>query len=529
MTSAYRVVAPPGRPQPPMTAMLQAAALPHRPPTARHRRRPPPRHRHRGRRSADRADRAGAAGPGATAPSAPGDGRRVHRRDRHQHAAAEPDPGPLTFRAPIAGTGQAAAASYLGRLRDVAARYPVLVLPYGDPDVVALVRAGQSRQVSTTVQHGREVATRVLGDVVSGDAALGGATTGVAASTVNTSTAYPINGATDGETLAALSADGLGHRPAVREFRADRRRAGRRRRGRLPTGPDGPVPAVDRPARRAQRGRRVDRPGPPIRLGDAGERAHRRPRPAVAGRRRHAGRFHAGPAVVAGRPRAAGDHRAARHPRCQRGDQRHRAVRPGGLRDRGGGTADYPQPARAQELPAEYLDRISSSRADVASLRQTFASTRQTSDPNLVLDPLDLALDAAASTAFRSDPAVGEANLATVEATTAGLRTGVEISSAGNSYTLASSTSPLVLTVQNNLPYDAPVRVQISGGERVGLTVDRPGGPGGAGRPLAAGADSRRGLPVGAVPGQRAAGRRGRRGLGSARATVRRTPPRTGR
>src|SRR4029079_13190611 len=114
-------------------------------------------------------------------------------------------------------------------------------------------------------------------------------------------------------------------------------------------------------------------------------------------------------------------------------------------------------------------------RADVASLRQPFASTPQTSDPGLMLDPLDLALDAAASTAFRSDPAVGEANLATVEATTDGLRTGVEISSAGNSYTLASSTSPLVLTVQNNLPYDVPVRVQITGGERVGLTVSDPG------------------------------------------------------
>jgi hypothetical protein len=140
-----------------------------------------------------------------------------------------------------------------------------------------------------------------------------------------------------------------------------------------------------------------------------------------------------------------------------------------------GAAPAYPRQAREQELSAEYLDRITSSRADVASLRQTFATTPQVGDPNLVLDPLDLALDAAASTAFRSDPAVGDANLATVEATTAALRTGVEISSAGNSYTLASSTSPLVLTVQNNLPYDVPVRVQISGGERVGLTVSDPG------------------------------------------------------
>ena len=50
----------------------------------------------------------------------------------------------------------------------------------------------------------------------------------------------------------------------------------------------------------------------------------------------------------------------------------------------------------------------------------------------------------------------------------------MKISSAGNSYTLASSTSPLVLTVQNTLPYNVPVRVQITGGERVGLTVTDP-------------------------------------------------------
>jgi len=91
-----------------------------------------------------------------------------------------------------------------------------------------------------------------------------------------------------------------------------------------------------------------------------------------------------------------------------------------------------------------------------------------------VLDPLVVALDAAGSTAFRTDAAVGEANLATVESTTAGIRGGVEISSAGNSYTLASSSSPLVLTVQNNLPYNVPLRVEITGGEFVGLTVTNP-------------------------------------------------------
>ena len=41
-----------------------------------------------------------------------------------------------------------------------------------------------------------------------------------------------------------------------------------------------------------------------------------------------------------------------------------------------------------------------------------------------MLDPLDESLAASGSSAFRVDPEVGEANLATVEATTAGCATG---------------------------------------------------------------------------------------------------------
>jgi hypothetical protein len=111
----------------------------------------------------------------------------------------------------------------------------------------------------------------------------------------------------------------------------------------------------------------------------------------------------------------------------------------------------------------------------VADLRTTLASVDQRADPATVLDPLDAALDAAASTAFRTDPAVGEANLATVESTVSTIRAGVQIATASTSYTLASSTSPLVLTVQNGTAYDVPVIVQLTGGEMVGLTTtDQP-------------------------------------------------------
>ena len=93
--------------------------------------------------------------------------RRDRTADRHRPAtrgghhrttaepAAEPGPDPSDIPGTVAGTGQAAAASFLERLRDVAARYPVLVLPYGDPDVVAMVRAGLTGEVTTAVQHGQ--------------------------------------------------------------------------------------------------------------------------------------------------------------------------------------------------------------------------------------------------------------------------------------------------------------------------------------------------------------------------------------
>lgn len=49
---------------------------------------------------------------------------------------------------PTPGKGSAAAAAYLGRLRQLTATDPVLALPYADPDVVALVRAGRAADVS---------------------------------------------------------------------------------------------------------------------------------------------------------------------------------------------------------------------------------------------------------------------------------------------------------------------------------------------------------------------------------------------
>lgn len=62
----------------------------------------------------------------------------------------------------VAGTAGPAAAAWLAQLRAAASGAPVLSLPYADPDVVALVRAGLGDDVSHTVQTGREITRQAL-------------------------------------------------------------------------------------------------------------------------------------------------------------------------------------------------------------------------------------------------------------------------------------------------------------------------------------------------------------------------------
>ena len=62
------------------------------------------------------------------------------------------------------GSRGAEAAGWLRRLQAAAQGAPVLSLPYADPDVVALVRAGLGDDVSHTVQTGREITRTLLPD-----------------------------------------------------------------------------------------------------------------------------------------------------------------------------------------------------------------------------------------------------------------------------------------------------------------------------------------------------------------------------
>ena len=361
-----------------------------------------------------------------------------------------------------AGTGQAAAASFVERLRAVAGRYPVVTLPYGDPDVVALVRNGLTGEVDAAVQHGTSVARRVLG---------------TAAANLSTTTGYPINGAIDASTLSALRKAGLttgllagssvapGSPPGAAAVVSDGSAPDTAAANRLPS-VIAEADVLDGVRNLIARGQQ------------SGWATRVNALTGIVAQRSMDGS--AGPAVFTPARRWAPDAAGLRvltDLLTNLGDSGVIAGVPLG-RIAGGATAGavtaYPDEARLQELPDGYLQRISSGRREVASLRRTLASTPQASDPELVLAPLDRALDDTASTAFRQNPAVGDANLGTVESTTATIRQGVQILSAGNSYTLASSTSPLLLTVQNTLPWDVPVRVRIRGGELVGLTVTDP-------------------------------------------------------
>ena len=233
MTSAYRVVAP-GEPQPSMDQILQAegsSAATAQPASQTAGTVP-------GQADGTGADGSAAPNTAAVDPTTAASGatalpdastQPTPGADAGVTSAVDPgavdpgavDPGTVQIPGTVAGTGQGAAASFLERLRTVAARYPVLVLPYGDPDVVALVRAGLLGEVTTAVQHGtgggRSSARHSIGRL---EPDRPGRCSAIATAPI-TSMAFPINGATDAATLRALRAAGLSTALLSEESRAN--------------------------------------------------------------------------------------------------------------------------------------------------------------------------------------------------------------------------------------------------------------------------------------------------------------------
>ncbi len=448
MSRGYRVVADPGAPQP---ALVVEPATDGATPTGE----------------------AGAPAvpvPGGTTAATPGATGSPGAADGAGDVPDGPadDTGLIPEEGTVPGTGEQAAADFLDELRALARTYPLLLLPRGDADTVALVRADLPGLLATTVIGGREIADAVLGP-------------GTSATTDGVT--LPLDGVIDAATLAALSRDGLDAALLSRESVEPPSGSGAAQvavdpalAGGIPAR-TGTVPAALADADPLTSvGSLVTPTGAP---GSAGWALRVNAMTAVLAQRSFDGS--AVPSVVVPdrtwdpnettlasltgllgelgglgvvEPIAVGDLAASATDRAE---------------------AVYPDAARAAELSPEYLDRVRRNQIQVSSLRDALTSLPQTTDPLPMLDALQEALDASASGAFRTDASVGLANLGTVESTVAGIRGGVAIASAGNSYTLASSKSPLVLTVQNSLPFSVELSVRITGGERVGLTTTDPG------------------------------------------------------
>ena len=454
MSRGYRVLADPSQPQAPLTPSVGPTTAPTTAPSTAPA--TPP-----STAPTNNAPPAGAE-PLASAGQTTTAGQTTAETAPSTQGTAEDFPGT------VAGSGEVAAAAFLQQLRPLLAQYPTLQLPAGDPDVVALVRAGLTDQVTAAVTEGQAIATRVLGPEAAGK--------------LITGMAVPVAGALEPATLTALT--DAGQRSSVLSGNAVQSTGDA---GDRPT--DSAVVAIDTTT---GSGNPVSAPAVLSMGGVLAGLGALADRPPTSGWALRVNSLTAllaqqhfdgstTPSVYVPDHRWSPDRSGLRLLTCLLATLgTNQVIGPVSLTALTGSPStpaelSYPAGAQASELSPDYLARVNQAGQDVAELRAALGSVPQSVDPAVVLDPLDESLAASGSSAFRVNPEVGEANLATVEATTADIRDGVTISSAGNSYTLASETSPLVLTVQNSLPYNVPVRVQITGGERVGLTVTDPG------------------------------------------------------
>lgn len=423
--------------------------------------------------------RQGVLTPAAPEPSAPPETAGVLAGTTQPTQQTQPVPAPgaviVDTAGTVAGAGQADAARFLQRLRELSARVPVLLLPYSDPDVVALSGAGVAGRLSDAAERGRAVAERVLGvgtriismaapvdGLLTADALTAFRTAGYDTALLAAATVLPVEDAAgSGAPAVVVGADGgSGLRAALAET------------GVLPSDAD---PDGNRAGWGAQLNdlaalltqRSADGLAAPEVLLLARDWS---PDPTALGQLTELLRLLGSPAGSG----TAGDGTAANGASpvltaLSLPDLAAAASAPTTVNDE--------VTAADVALPAAYLERIADAERELDSLAAALSPAAGASqpDPTAYLDTLAGALDGAASAALRADTGPGEAVLDTVERSAAAVRGSVGILSAGNAYTLASSTSPLLLTLQNNLPYPVQVRVLISGGEQVGLRTADPG------------------------------------------------------
>lgn len=350
------------------------------------------------------------------------------------------------------GTGAAAARQWLDRLRAVVEGRCVLPLPYGDPDLVALSRAGLTDLEALATTTG----SRLVRDIL-----------GVAP---RSGVSWPADGVLDERTLSDLVAldiravllqpDGVTSTPDGSDTvtLAAGAVAGAR--------PD-PQGLIADPLLSAALTGAGGRGAPQLAQHAIGALAFRataeesRPVLLVPPRR-----WQAEGAEATALLRAAGTlvTRGSLTPRSLPA----MAAAPPATHD---AALEYPPWAGAREIPPTATTEVGADR-DVVRDLQVATERDPTADlePARLLDPLRLAMLRATSTAWRGEPARAAGMVDRVTTRLDQLREAVHIVPPPGSYTLASSESPLLVTVRNDLPVaiDLALSVEDAPGLRTG-------------------------------------------------------------
>lgn len=461
MSTGYRVVSVPGRPQAALTPTTPPTAAPaagsgsHTVPTADPHSTTTTPPASTGSNSAAASDSSTSSGPTLPASGAPGSTGKAAKAGTTAPAK--------TPAGTVAGTGRRAAEDFLALLRSALAGRQVLVLPYSDPDAVAMVRAGLSDQLATLVTSGRSVAARVLQLDPARTPDRPGLITGLA---------LPENGLIDDATLEFWTAHGMskailapgGVRHAGGAVGAVRIAAGGRtvqaaltdssmtaavndliRKGRAP----GLAMRLTNLAALLT-GSSIDGTGTPLVL-------------APANRWNPNG---ASWAILTGLLDTL---------------QTGAVVRPTPLTTIADGratsaTLTYPASARQAELDQALLREVADKQRRIASLTASLSRARgvDTPIPSDLLEPLSAALLPLGSAGLQTDETIARSILDTTGTTLAGLQSAVTLAAGSPSYTLASSTSPLQISVRNDTPYVVRMRVKVDG-SAVGMKADDPG------------------------------------------------------
>ncbi|MTD15300.1 hypothetical protein GIS00_15260 [Nakamurella sp. YIM 132087] len=346
----------------------------------------------------------------------------------------------------VAGTGQAEATAFLGRLREVTEGMPVIVLPYGDPDLGSMIDAGLTGQLGVLVGRGGEVARRVLG----GD--------------VRTTTAYPEDGLATPGTLSVLRT--LGYSSAVLDASG------------LRSDDDvGTVASVAAGGGRTLRTTVTGTAGSSLAAGLVNGTAiapvelntdlARLVQTSFAGN---------GDQLVVALPRrGTAPSSASLLSVLVEAGVLGAAALPGDADPIGTAPPAATADGAPEQLPADYMATAVDVLTGIDDARTVLTPVGGVgaADPEDVFGPLESAMGTVFSTAARTDPTAGTKVLRTASQTLTDLQAGVKLNVLGE-YTLASNTSPLIVTVRNDLPYNAMVQLQVGDATRYGLTVKVP-------------------------------------------------------